>query len=87
MLTLNRLRADGERSEATAKTPSLLRLLQAVHRDERGVVSLETVLILGAVAIPVLIIVIKFGWPKIKSYFDKGMEDIEQATDKAIEGN
>ena len=64
---------------------SLRNLLRKVHRDERGVVSLETVLIIGAIAIPVLIIIIKFGWPKIKAYFDKGMQDLEQNSDKAIQ--
>lgn len=62
-------------------------LLRKVHRDERGVVSLETVLIIGAIAIPVLIIIIKFGWPKIKAYFDKGMQDLQNNSDKAIQGS
>jgi Flp pilus assembly pilin Flp len=66
---------------------SFRNLLKRIHRDERGVVSLETVLIVGAIAIPVLIIIIKFGWPKIKAYFDKGMQDLEQNSDKAIQGN
>ena len=61
-------------------------LLKKIHQDDRGVVSLETVLIIGAIAIPVLIIIVKFGWPKIKAYFDKGMQDLEQNSDKAIQG-
>ena len=27
----------------------------------------------------------KFGWPKIKAYFDKGMQDLQQNSDKAIQ--
>lgn len=67
------------------KFTSFRDLLKKVHQDERGVVSLETVLIIGAIAIPVLIIIVKFGWPKIKAYFDKGMQDLEQNSDKAIQ--
>ena len=66
---------------------SLRKLFQRLHRDERGVVSLETVLIIAAVALPVLIIIIKFGWPKIKAYFDEGMNELESETEDAIQGN
>lgn len=48
-------------------------------------VSLETVLIIGAIALPVLIIILKFGWPKIKAFFDKGMSDLQKSSDSAIE--
>lgn len=65
---------------------TLRRLLQAIHRDEAGTVTLETVLILAAIAMPVLIITIKFGWPKIKDYFDKGMDGLKDASDGAING-
>lgn len=68
------------------RTPSLWTVLKDVHRDDRGVVSLETVLILAAVAIPVLIIIVKFGWPKVKSFFDRGVQQLENDTDRAIEG-
>lgn len=66
---------------------SLKNLFKRLHRDERGVVSLETVLIIAAIALPVLIIIIKFGWPRIKSYFDEGMNNLENETDDAIQGN
>ncbi len=66
---------------------SLKQLFKKIHNDERGVVSLETVLIIAAVALPVLIIIIKFGWPRIKEYFDKGMDDMERESDNAIQGN
>jgi Flp pilus assembly pilin Flp len=66
---------------------SLRKLLERIHRDERGVVSLETVLIIAAIALPVLIIIIKFGWPRIKEYFDEGLDELERETDDAIQGN
>ncbi|MFQ5733691.1 MAG: TadE/TadG family type IV pilus assembly protein [Planctomycetaceae bacterium] len=64
---------------------SLRKLLKRVHRDERGVVSLETVLIIGAIALPILIILIKFGWPIIWKYFKKGTSDLQGETDRAIQ--
>ncbi|HEY3966907.1 MAG TPA: hypothetical protein VGM05_20260 [Planctomycetaceae bacterium] len=62
------------------------RLLKKVHRDERGAVSLETILIIGAIALPILIFVIKYGWPRIRNYFYKGMTDLEQNSDKVSNG-
>lgn len=53
------------------------RLLLRVHRDERGAVSLETILIIAAIALPILIFILKIGWPKIRNYFDTGMQDLE----------
>ena len=46
------------------------RLLWRVHHDEEGAVSLETVLIIGAIALPVLIFLLTVGWPKVKSFFN-----------------
>lgn len=66
---------------------SLRKLFQRLDRDERGVVSLETVLIIAAIALPVLIIIIKFGWPRIREYFDEGLNELERETDDAIQGN
>ena len=48
---------------------TLRKLLQRVHRDEEGAVSLETILIIGAIAIPVLIFILKVGWPRIRTFF------------------
>lgn len=62
------------------------KLIARLHRDERGAVSLETVLIIGAIALPILIFIIKFGWPRIKQYFYKGLTDLEGQTDKATSG-
>ena len=54
------------------------KLLGRVHEDERGAVSLETILIIAAIAIPILIFLIRFGWPRIRDYFLQGLEDLEQ---------
>jgi len=62
------------------------RLLGKVHRDERGAVSLETILIIGAIALPILIFIIKYGWPRIRNYFYKGMTDLEGQSDKVTNG-
>ena len=66
---------------------SLRRLMSRVHRDERGAVSLETILIIGAIALPILIFVIKFGWPRIRNYFYSGMQKIEGETDRMTQGS
>lgn len=44
---------------ALQSPPRALALLKQMHRDERGAVSLETVLIVGAIALPILIFVLK----------------------------
>jgi Flp pilus assembly pilin Flp len=59
-----------------------LKLLRRLHADERGAVTLETVLIIGAVALPILIFVLKFGWPRVRNYFNKGVTKLqEEGTD------
>jgi Flp pilus assembly pilin Flp len=62
------------------------KLIGRVHRDERGAVSLETILIIGAIALPILIFIIKFGWPRIRQYFYKGLTDLEGQTDRVTNG-
>lgn len=52
-------------------------LMRRVHRDQKGSVSIETILIIAAVALPILIFILKFGWPKIQTFFNKGMTDLE----------
>ena len=70
------------------KKPSWVRLLRKVHEDDRGSVSLETILIIGAVALPILIFLIKFGWPRIREFFNQGLTDLEEgATGAAGAGN
>ena len=65
---------------------SLRKLLQRVHRDEEGAVSLETILIIGAVAIPILIFILKVGWPKIRTFFNGGMDDLEVQRSQTQQG-
>lgn len=65
---------------------SLRDLLRRVHRDQRGAVSLETVLIVAAIALPILIFVLKYGWPKIKDYFNTGMQNLENESNNVING-
>ncbi len=62
--------------------PTLWRLLQKVHNDERGAISIETILVLAVIAIPILIFILKFGWPKVKEIFEEGLEDLEGASDE-----
>jgi len=66
---------------------SLKRLFEKVHRDQRGAVSIETILIIAAIALPVLIFLIKFGWPQIKQYFQKGLDDLQEGADDAAMDN
>ncbi len=43
------------------KKSSPFRFFAKIHKDEKGAVSIETVLIIAVIAIPILIIIIKFG--------------------------
>ncbi len=57
---------------------STWKLLKYVHRDEGGSVSLETILILGAIALPVLVFLLKVGWPRVRGYFTRGLQELEE---------
>ena len=63
--------------------PSLMSLLREVHEDEGGSVSLETILIIGAIALPILIFLIRVGWPRIREYFNQGLTDLEEGANEA----
>ncbi len=63
------------------------RLLLRVHRDQRGAVSLETILIIAAIALPILIFILKFGWPKIRDYFNTGMDNLENEGKNVTSGS
>jgi Flp pilus assembly pilin Flp len=67
------------------KKVSMLSILRKVHEDEDGAISLETILIIGAIALPILIFLIKVGWPRIKEYFNQGMTDLEDGADDAVQ--
>ncbi len=64
----------------------MLSVLRKIHNDEQGAVSLETILIIGAIALPILIFLIKVGWPHIRTYFEKGVTDLESGADSAQTG-
>jgi len=64
---------------------SLVSLLRRLHRDEGGAVTLETILIIGAIALPVLIFLIKFGWPRIKGFFVQGLDVLESESQGAFQ--
>ena len=66
---------------------SLGRLLRRIHGDERGAVSIETIMIIGAIAIPILIFLLKFGWPRIRDYFNNGMNDLEANRTRTMNNN
>jgi hypothetical protein len=69
---------------AMQKSPSLRSLLKQIHGDEEGAVSLETILIVGAIALPILIFLIKVGWPRVKAYFNQGLDDLEAERPTAV---
>ena len=52
-------------------------LLRRVHRDQAGGLSLETILIIGAIALPILIFLITVAWPRVQTFFNQGMTDLE----------
>ncbi|MGB9687361.1 TadE/TadG family type IV pilus assembly protein [Thermogutta sp.] len=64
---------------------SLWQLLKRIHSDDRGAVSLETILIIGAIALPILIFLIRVGWPRIKGYFNQGLQELEAERVNAIQ--
>lgn len=63
--------------------PTLRALLKRVHADERGALSLETILIIGAIALPILIFLIRVGWPRIRDFFYQGLDQLEAEANAA----
>jgi Flp pilus assembly pilin Flp len=56
---------------------SLKKLLRDVHEDQHGAISIETILIIGAIALPILIFLLYHAWPKIRDYFNRGVETLQ----------
>lgn len=54
----------------------MLELFKRLHRDERGSLSIESILIIAAISVPVILFVYKIGWPAIRDMFEKGMTGI-----------
>lgn len=62
-------------------------VLRRVHQDEGGSVSLETILIIGAIAVPILLFLLKVAWPTIKTFFNTGLGDLQTSADNVSGGN
>jgi hypothetical protein len=62
-------------------------VLRRIHEDEGGSISLETILIIGAIAIPILLFLLKIAWPTIKTFFNSGMSDLQTSSDNVSGGN
>jgi Flp pilus assembly pilin Flp len=58
-------------------------VFKRVHRDEEGGLSLETILIIGAIALPILIFLILVAWPRVQNFFNQGMTDLEAGATSA----
>ena len=56
-------------------------LMRRIHNDERGAVSLETILIIGAIAIPILIFLVKVGWPKVRDMFTDRVDELDSESE------
>ncbi|MEI8372467.1 MAG: hypothetical protein WCJ35_06485 [Planctomycetota bacterium] len=65
------------------KNSSLLKLLRKIHEDEDGSISLETILVVGAIALPILIFLIVKAWPTIKAFFNTGVEELTNGANNA----
>jgi hypothetical protein len=62
------------------KAGKLLRTRLRRGRARNGALSIETILILAAIAVPILIFILKVGWPKIQKYFNESTDTlIEQS--------
>jgi len=80
--TSDSMNTENRRNEASFRD-----LLRRVHHDEKGALSIEMILIIAAIALPILIFVIKYGWPAIKDFFERGLRDLEgEASDAADTG-
>jgi hypothetical protein len=68
------------------RIPGFTSAVRGLHRDERGAVTIETILIIGAVALPVLIFLLRFGWPVIRDFFVEGESLLERESDRVSNG-
>jgi len=65
------------------KMNSLMKLLRKIHEDESGTVSLETILIIGAIALPILAFLLLVAWPQIKEWFMNALNSMENNANNA----
>ena len=54
----------------------MIHLLKKIHRDERGSLSIETILIIAAIAIPIVLFIYRIGWPMVREMFETAMGDL-----------
>jgi hypothetical protein len=66
------------------KPRTLREFWHRLHHDQDGAVSLETILIIGAIAMPILIFLLKYGWPKIRDYFNQSLTNLNQSSNNVI---
>lgn len=66
------------------KPRSFRELWDRLYQEEEGAVSLETVLIIGAIAMPILIFLLKYGFPKIKQYFYQSLNNLQGSSNDVI---
>ena len=59
--------APTQKTADDAPATTLWAICKRIHADERGGVSIETI----------LIFIIKFGWPRIRKFFNEGMDELE----------
>lgn len=69
------------------KPRTLREFWNRLHNDQDGAVSLETILIIGAIAMPILIFLLKYGWPKIRDYFNQSLDTLNSTSDNVINNN
>ncbi len=79
-------KAPAPKTTDDARAMSLWTICKRIHADERGAVSIETILIIAAIALPILIFIIKFGWPRIRKFFNEGMDELEGGALDAADG-
>jgi len=58
----------------------MLKVLREVHRNERGTVSIETILIIGAIAVPVALFLYKYWNSNISPWFTNAVKDLEDTS-------
>ena len=68
------------------KPRSFRELWDRLHHEEDGFVSLETILIIGVIAMPILIFLLKYGWPMIKNYFNNSTDALIKESESSVFG-
>ena len=58
------------------KKSLLGKLFERVHADEQGAVSIETVLIIAAIALPILIFLYIRIRPRLQNYLNQNLEEL-----------